>query len=54
MATQLQPPQPELVEENEERTARPFDDFIENTPASPSVRWESPSSAIARPCSLLR
>jgi membrane fusion protein (multidrug efflux system) len=35
MATQLQPPQPELVEENEERTARPVDDFIENTPAKP-------------------
>ena len=36
MATQLQPPQPELVsQENEERGAHPVDDFIENTPPKP-------------------
>ncbi|MGH9634280.1 MAG: HlyD family secretion protein [Candidatus Angelobacter sp.] len=37
MATQLQPPQPELVpQENEERGAHPVDDFIENTPPKPN------------------
>jgi membrane fusion protein (multidrug efflux system) len=36
MATQLQPPQPELVpQENEARGAHPVDDFIENTPPKP-------------------